>query len=205
MNSNYEIFSNNEFGQIRTLEIDGKPYFVASDITKILAYKNTSKAIKDHCRYVTKCYIPHPQSKTKTIEVNVIPEGDLYRLIANSELSSAEKFETWIFDEVLPTIRKTGGYVSNDTLFIDTYLPFADDNTKLLFSTTLQTIRKQNEVIQQQNKELHYKQELINGFTDDIGIYTKRAIINRICKRRQGNYANEIPRLIYNQLGFLMK
>lgn len=115
-NENYEIFKNDEFGQIRTVEVEGKPYFVASDIAKILAYKNTSKAIKDHCRYVTKRYIPHPQSKTKTMEVNVIPEGDLYRLITNSELPSAEKFESWVFDEILPTIRKHGVYMTSDVI-----------------------------------------------------------------------------------------
>lgn len=105
-----EVFSNNEFGEVRTVVIDGKPYFVASDIAKALCYKNTSKAIKDHCRYVAKRYIPHPQSENKTIEVNVISEGDMYRLISHSELPSAEKFESWIFDEVLPSIRKTGTY-----------------------------------------------------------------------------------------------
>lgn len=115
-NGNYEIFKNNEFGQIRTIEVEGKPYFVASDIAKALCYKNTSKAIKDHCRYVTKRYIPHPQSKDKTIEVNVIPEGDMYRLVTNSELPSAEKFESWVFDEVLPTIRKHGVYMTNEVI-----------------------------------------------------------------------------------------
>lgn len=115
-NGNYEIFKNNEFGQIRTIEVEGKPYFVASDIAKALCYKNTSKAIKDHCRYVTKRYLPHPQSKDKTIEVNVIPEGDMYRLVTNSELPSAEKFESWVFDEVLPTIRKHGVYMTNEVI-----------------------------------------------------------------------------------------
>lgn len=58
--------------------------------------------------------------------MSFIPKGDLYRLIAHSKLPSAEKFEFWVFDEVLPTIRKTGGYVSNEDMFINTYLPFAD-------------------------------------------------------------------------------
>lgn len=57
--------------------------------------------------------IPHPQTKTKTLGVNVIPEGDMYRLITNSELPSSENFESWVFDEVLPQIRKTGSYINN--------------------------------------------------------------------------------------------
>lgn len=105
-----EVFSNNEFGDVRTVMIDGKPYFVATDIAKALGYKRPSDAISAHCRYTAKYSIPHPQSETKTIEVNVIPEGDMYRLISHSELPSSEKFESWIFDEVLPSIRKTGTY-----------------------------------------------------------------------------------------------
>ena len=97
--NNLQIFQNNEFGEIRTVEINDKVHFVAIDIAKVLGYKDTTKAIKQHCRWVAKHHIPHPQSKTKSLEVNVIPEGDIYRLVANSELPSAEKFESWIFDE----------------------------------------------------------------------------------------------------------
>ena len=80
-------------------------------------------------------------------------------------------------------------------MFINTYLPFADENTKLLFSTTLETVRKQNELTQKQQEEITHKQEVINGLTDDIDIYKKRVIINRICKRRHGNYANRYKEL----------
>jgi anti-repressor protein len=72
-----QIFNNPQFGEIRAVEIDGKPYFVASDIAKALGYKDTTNAIKQHCRWVVKHHIPHPQSPIKTIEVNVIPEGGL--------------------------------------------------------------------------------------------------------------------------------
>ncbi|HBH3087250.1 TPA: transporter, partial [Clostridioides difficile] len=109
--NNLQIFEKLEFGQIRMVEVDKKPYFVATDIAKCLGYANTSKAINDHCRWVTKSYIPHPQNENKVLEVNAIPESDMYRLIVNSKLPNAEKFESWVFDEVLPTIRKTGGYI----------------------------------------------------------------------------------------------
>lgn len=107
-----KIFNNAEFGQIRTVESEDKIYFVASDIAKALGYENTSKAIADHCRWVTKRYIPHPQNPDKKIEVNVIPEGDMYRLITHSKLESAERFESWVFDDVLPSIRQNGYYES---------------------------------------------------------------------------------------------
>lgn len=116
MTNKLEIFKNEEFGEIRTLEINGKPYFVASDIAKALGYKRPNDAISVHCRYTVKHSIPHPQSRTKTLNVNIIPEGDMYRLIAHSELPSAEKFESWIYDEVLPSIRKHGAYMTTEVI-----------------------------------------------------------------------------------------
>lgn len=113
METKVEIFKNDTFGNLRTVEKNGKILFIASDVAKLLGYTNSSKAINDHCRYVTKCYIPHPQGKGM-LEVNIIPEGDVYRLIAHSKLPSAEKFESWVFDEALPTIRRTGSYMMPD-------------------------------------------------------------------------------------------
>lgn len=104
-----QIFSSPEFGELRTIEEGDKIYFVASDVAKALGYKRPADAVSAHCRYTVKRSIPHPQGKG-TLQVNTIPEGDVYRLAARSELPSAEKFESWVFDEVLPTIRKTGGY-----------------------------------------------------------------------------------------------
>lgn len=114
--NNIEVFENPLFGMIRTLEIDGKPYFVASDVAKVLGYTNSSKAIKDHCRWVTKRYVPHPQSADKKIEVNIIPQGDVMRLAAKSELPGAEKFESWIFDDVIPTVLNHGIYATDSVI-----------------------------------------------------------------------------------------
>lgn len=114
--NNIEVFENPLFGMIRTLEIDGKPYFIASDVTKALGYTNSSKAIKDHCRWVTKRYVPHPQSADKKIEVNIIPQGDIMRLAAKSELPGAEKFESWIFDDVIPTVLNHGIYATDNVI-----------------------------------------------------------------------------------------
>lgn len=111
MENNIKIFENGVFGSLRTINENGKIMFVASDVAKMLGYKNVSDAISKHCRYIAKCDIPHPQGKG-TLEVNIIPEGDVYRLIAHSKLPSAEKFESWVFDEVLPSIRKNGGYIA---------------------------------------------------------------------------------------------
>ena len=75
-----------------------------------------------HCRYIVKRYTPHPQSPNKQIEINFVPEGDVYRLITHSKLPAAEKFEKWVFDEVLPSIRKTGGYISGQETMSDSEL-----------------------------------------------------------------------------------
>ena len=109
MENKIQIFNNEEFGEVRTLNEDGKIYFVASDIAKRLGYMKPANAISAHCRYTLKRSIPHPQGKG-TLDVNVIPEGDVYRLITHSKLPTAERFEKWVFDEVLPSIRKTGSY-----------------------------------------------------------------------------------------------
>lgn len=102
-----QIFNSEEFGDIRTAEIDGKPYFVGADVAKALGYSNPRKAILDHCKGVTKRDTP---TSSGVQSMSYINEGDLYRLIMKSKLPSAEKFESWVMDEVLPTIRKTGSY-----------------------------------------------------------------------------------------------
>ena len=103
-----QIFKNDDFGQIREMEIDGKPYFSASDVATALGYANPHKAVADHCKNTI--LRRGNDSLGRDQNINFIPEGDIYRLIVRSKLPSAEKFEKWVFDDVLPSIRKTGGY-----------------------------------------------------------------------------------------------
>ena len=111
-----QVFQNSEFGELGVLELEGKPYFPATACAKILGYAKPHNAISQHCRYSLKQGVPHPQNPSKVVEMNFIPEGDLYRLITHSKLPAAERFEKWVFDEVLPSIRKTGGYGSQAAL-----------------------------------------------------------------------------------------
>lgn len=106
-----KIFNNAEFGELDIMLIDGKEYFPATQCAKVLGYAKPADAIRNHCKGVFKIETP---TKGGVQQVNYIPEGDLYRLIVSSKLPSAEKFERWVFDEVLPSIRKNGGYSSND-------------------------------------------------------------------------------------------
>lgn len=105
-----QVFSSEQFGSLRTYEENGQILFCGKDAAKALGYKNPNKAIGDHCRGITKRY-PIQDSLGRTQEAVFITEPDLYRLITHSKLPTAEKFERWVFEEVLPAIRRTGGYM----------------------------------------------------------------------------------------------
>lgn len=109
-----QIFENSEFGSVRTVDVDGKIYFVANDVAKALGYSNPSKATNDHCKNAIKEW--GNDSLGRPAEFKVIPEGDIYRLVIKSQLPTAEKFERWVFDEVLPSIRKHGMYAEDELL-----------------------------------------------------------------------------------------
>lgn len=111
--SEIKVFEKEEFGEIRTAEINNKPYFCGSDIAKALGYANANDAVSRHCRAIVKHDTP---ISGKIQAINFISEGDVYRLITHSKLPSAEKFESWVFDEVLPSIRKHGMYATDELL-----------------------------------------------------------------------------------------
>ena len=112
-NTNMEIFKNEEFGSVRIIEEDGKYLFCASDVAKALGYSRPNDAVARHCRATVKRSSP---ISGKIQEINFIPEGDVYRLIVHSKLPSAERFERWVFDEVLPSLRKNGFYITDPLL-----------------------------------------------------------------------------------------
>ncbi len=105
-----KVFNSTEFGELGVMLIDGKEYFPANQCAAILGYAAPKDAIARHCKGALKRRLP---TNGGVQEVKLIPEGDLYRLIVSSKLPKAEKFERWVFDEVLPQIRHNGGYISN--------------------------------------------------------------------------------------------
>jgi prophage antirepressor-like protein len=108
-----DTFTNDLFGEIRVLtEDDNTVLFCALDVATSLGYKIQRKAISDHCRYVLKRNVPHPQSPDKTIEMSFIPESDVYRLVFSSKLPNAEKFTDWITKEVIPSVLRKGYYIT---------------------------------------------------------------------------------------------
>ena len=113
MQKQLQQFQSEEFGALEILMIDDKPFFPATESAKILGYTNPQEAIRTHCKGVRKILTPSnggQQSK------NYMPEGDLYRLIIRSKLPAAVRFEKWVFDEVLPSIRRHGAYITEEVL-----------------------------------------------------------------------------------------
>ncbi|MDD3229282.1 MAG: phage antirepressor [Oscillospiraceae bacterium] len=124
MENKLEVFKNEEFGSVRVIQDGDKYLFCGSDVAKALGYNEPHKAVARHCKGGMKHPIPTNGGNQDMI---VIPEGDVYRLIMHSKLPSAERFEKWVFDEVLPTIRKHGAYMN------DSVLAQVMDNPDLIF------------------------------------------------------------------------
>ena len=166
MNNEIKIFENDEFGRIRTSVIDGEPWFVAADICKVFGDSNHNRTARrvDEVDKTTTEIVDNMGRRQSAVVVNesglyamlfsMQPQkannhgvSDAYPIEVGDRIDKLRRFKRWVTHDILPTIRKTGGYVANDDKFIDTYLPFADDTTKLLFRNTLETVRKQNELI----------------------------------------------------------
>lgn len=135
-------------------------WFVAKDVCDILEHSQVSKAVErldDDEKLMGTIFLSGQNRETWLIN-----ESGLYSLILTSRKAEARKFKKWITHDVLPTIRKTGGYVSNEDLFLHTYLPHADDQTKLMFRATLETVRKQNEQISLMQPKADYFDALVD-------------------------------------------
>lgn len=191
-----QTFSNSEFGDVRVIMQDDEPWFVGKDVADSLDYQNGSRDINRHVAPEdrTKGMVFDGNQRKETILIN---ESGLYSLILSSKLPSAKKFKRWVTSEVLPSIRKTGGYVDENRsdLFLDTYLPFADETTRTLFKSTLDVINSQNEMIRQKNQEISEKTEqidyqtnVIHGLTKDIPTADMRHILNRILRNNHGKF-----------------
>lgn len=146
MNTVHQVktFNHDVFGELELLTLNEKEYFPAVDVAIKLGYAKPHNAIDRHCKKNGSLFRGVEDSMGRVQQKKFISEGNLYRLIVRSNLPEAEVFESWVFDEVLPSIRKTGGYVGEEEMFIQTYLPEADEQTKALFKTTLATLKEQN-------------------------------------------------------------
>lgn len=187
-----QIFNSEEFGEIRTIEIDGKPYFVATDVATALGYVNPRKAVNDHCKGVTKRDTP---TSSGVQSMSYINEGDLYRLIMKSKLPSAEKFESWVMDEVLPTIRKTGGYRK----------PMSTAEQIKLLALGNTELNERVSDVEKKIDSLENDMPLYGCEIDDIKNHVNRKVVNVLGGKtseayRDGSIRSSVFKDIYRQL-----
>lgn len=146
-----KVFTNEDFGTIRTIEIEGEPWFVGKDVAQRLGYRDTSDALKNHVDdedKLTRCFTDSGQSR----EMYIINESGLYSLVLSSKLESARKFKRWITSEVIPQIRKTGAYHVPQT-YAQALRELADKAEKM-------------EALQKQNQLMQPKAEFFDAVTD---------------------------------------
>lgn len=179
------IFENNEFGTVRTVELDGRTYFVANDVAKALGYKRPNDAITAHCRGTVKHRIGVQTGikgdgvpALQEIDMLIIPEGDIYRLVVKSQLPSAEKFEKWVFDEVLPSIRKHGMYAVDELL--------NDPDLAIKAFTALKEEKERNKVLQAENERMRPKEV----FADAVATSHTSILIGDLAKLLKQNGVN---------------
>ena len=157
-----EIFKNPEFGSVRIV-VDGEKYFFCGmDVARALGYKDTVNALKAHCKEDGVAFYHLTDSLGREQKAKFISEGNLYRLIVHSKLPSAERFERWVFDEVLPTIRQHGAYLTREKLWEVATSPEA----LLKLCSDLLAEREKNAALQADNARLQGKAVYYDLFID---------------------------------------
>ena len=203
-----QIFNSKEFGDIRTTEIDGKPYFVANDVARALGYKRPADAVTAHCKGSVKHrYLTDGGEQ----ELKVIPEGDIYRLTVRNKLPSAEKFEKWVFDEVIPSIHQYGAYMTEQTIekalaspdfLIQLATKLKDEQTRRKEAEA--EIRVKDQIIGELKPKADYYDEILNNpglvtitqIAKDYGMSGKK--MNRILHELGIQYKQSEQWLLYS-------
>ena len=157
-----EIFQNPEFGSVRIV-VDGEKYFFCGmDVARALGYKDTVNALKAHCKEDGVVFYHLTDSLGREQKAKFISEGNLYRLIVHSKLPSAERFECWVFDEVLPSIRQHGAYLTREKLWEVATSPEA----LLKLCSDLLAEREKNAALREDNARLQGKAVYYDLFID---------------------------------------
>lgn len=156
-----KIFENEEFGSLRTMEIDGKIYFVAKDVAGILGYSNPRKAISDHVdeedKGVTKC-----DTLGGNQNLTIINESGLYSLVLYSKMPNAKKFKHWITADVLPSIRQYGAYLTPDTL----EKAILNPDFIIQLATSLKEYQEENKNLKRENQTMLPKSQFYDELCD---------------------------------------
>lgn len=198
--NNIQVFNNSEFGTVRTVEVNREPFFVAKDVAEILGYSNSRKAIIDHVdeedKGVTKC-----DTLGGVQELSVINESGLYSLVLSSKLPNAKRFKRWVTSEVLPAIRKTGGYIGG-----------AENMTEaeIMARAVLigqRTIEEQKRKIDNLQNEIDVNRPKVL-FADAVSASHTSILVGELAKILRGNGCNIGQNRLFERLrndGYLMK
>ena len=176
----YKIFSNNEFGEVRVLEINNEPWFVGKDVATILGYAKPTDAVRkrvdEEDRGISKMETP-----SGTQEMTIINESGLYSLILSSKLPSAKKFKRWVTSEVLPQIRRTGGYIPISQ----------EDDEKTIMAKALmisqRTIEEKDALLAQKEKQVQYL---------SYEVESKDRYLNQIAQSKNTILVRELAKVI---------
>ena len=185
-----KIFENEEFGQVRTINIDGEPWFVGKDVAAALGYTKERNALDKHVDKDDALKRGVTDSMGRTQQMTIINESGLYSLILSSKLPSAKEFKHWVTAEVLPSIRKNGAYIRNQ------------ENMTPAEIVARGLIAAQN-IINEKEKEIAIlngrcglltqavddKQDIINAISRNVPAPTKRMMLNRVMRRRSPELA----------------
>lgn len=195
-----QVFQNAEFGEIRTVTINGEPYFVGKDIAEALGYERATKAILDHVDNDDKDEVLIQDSIGRMQKTPVINESGLYSLILSSKMPNAKKFKHWVTAEVLPAIRRHGAYMTEDTL--EKALTSPDFLIQL--ATKLKEEQEKNKALTEDNARMRPKEI----FADAVAASNTSILIGELAKLlSQNGYATGQNRLftILRDRGYLIK
>ena len=167
-----KVFDSPEFGTIRTIEMDGEPWFVGKDVAVALGYSNSRKALADHVddedKGVTKC-----DTLGGAQDLAVINESGLYSLVLSSKLPTAKKFKRWVTNEVIPSIRKHGGYMAGQEVLTDAELLA---NAMLVANRVIEERDRQIKELQEENRELEEDANYTRTILRNPGLVTTNQI-----------------------------
>lgn len=181
-----QVFTNERLGQIRAIQLDGKPYFVGKDIAESLGYSNTRDALLRHVDNEDKATVAiHDGSQRRN--VIAINESGMYALIFGSDLEAAKEFKHWVTSEVLPSIRKTGGYNSQQS---DEY---KEKRLEMMMINAKARLMKE----QNRRMELIMKYPNLNtdGYTEDLPPIIEKVYTASEAGELLGVSANKIGRI----------
>ena len=192
MSNKLKLFEHEKFGKLEIyIDEQGREWFPATELAQMLGYKNPQKAIRDHCSEKG-CTIRSVLTNGGKQRKKYVNEGNLYRLLAKSKIKGAEEFESWIFDEVLPTIRKTGAYITDNVWDQITNDPAKFGEFLIDYGKTkneLKQVKAKNDILM--NTEKTYT---VTEIAKELGVSSAR-ILNQILFKDHINIISSIYKM----------